>query len=408
MEKQQLIQLANKEEFAEIVGRRTGKSYEVRKFVYGVLVPDHEHPLSTVSVSNSSLSIDIWTGCAFQCAYCHVQGSEPDLIDNGAMAKKPVLRSKFSIDEIVDALVIHPFFQRDRSVISIGTASTEPFAPGPVAESTFQIMRAFIDRGFKNPFWIVTKAGVPKGYKQQIAEIAANCHGLHISICWADNPPSIEPAQANRFRYCADAKEAGATIGWYLRPIVPEWAGTPERIEMMMLWVAERYGNMIDAIVPGGLRWTEGIEYGLTEVNDLPMPNIPMDDNVKALPEEIWETIMRLGESHFPGVPVYRRSSCALTHALKVPSITSVNVFAAEDCENSHCPAAQRMVCAKSPMLHTDAPRAQRILDELGVTAKVLGIGGNRLLITEPPLSSFTYAIRRTVEKRLALEDEPA
>ena len=394
---------ANTETFKTIKGTTTGREYHVREFTYGVLVPDYNHPLSAVSVSNNSLSIDLWKGCSWQCRYCHVQGTLADLSDGQRMGRKPQLRTPFTIDEIINELVKHPFFIPDVTVISIGTASTEPFADGPVANSTFDIMEAFIRRGFRNPFWIVTKANVPKGRKQDIAAITKVVKGLMISICWVDNPQRIEPIRNNRFLYSEEAKEAGATISWYMRPMVPEWSGYKERIEMMMLWVKNYYGDVIDVIVPGGLRWTEGIEYGLVEIHDLPLPDIPRTDNVKALPSALWDLIIELGREHFPNVPIYRHSSCSLTHMLQVASLTSVETAARIDCERSFCPAAQRQLCATGGIHQINLVTAQRVLKRLGVPARVIRFDSEDGLLTDPDLSIFTYAIQQTVLKFLSL-----
>lgn len=402
--KQQYFEAANTEPFVQIKGKTTGQEFSVRQFTYGALVPDQNHPLSAVSVSNNSLSIDLWVGCAWQCRYCHVQGTFQDLADGGTMPKSPRRRNPFSVDQILDELVRHPFFVADETIISIGTASTEPFASGSVADSTFEIMDAFVRRGLRNPFWIVTKGGVPKGRKLDFARIVKATRGLMLSLCWADNPDTIEPARNNRFRNAEEAKEAGATIAWYMRPIVPEWSGDPDRIEMMMLWVKKHYDQVIDMIVPGGLRWTEGIENGLVEIHGLPMPDIPRDDNVKALPQELIDTIVSLSKEHFPGIPVYLKSSCALTRMLNIPSIISVQAFARRECEMSLCPIAQRQICAQGSIHRMTIERAQRILDQLGIPAIAVGWDPHRGLITQPELSKFTYAIRQTVFKHLARE----
>jgi DNA repair photolyase len=400
--KPDLISAANQEPFTVIQGPRTGKDFQVRRHTYGVLVPDAAHPLSAVSVANSSLSIDLWAGCAWQCSYCHVQDTAQDLVDGARMPKRPVRRTNFSIQEILDELVEHPFFCKDQTIISIGTASTEPFALGPVADSTFEIMHALVGRGLKNPLWIVTKGGVPKGRKQDFAAVVKAVKGLMISLCWADNPDTIEPMRNNRFLHSEDAKEAGATISWYMRPIVPEWSGSLERIEMMMLWVKSRYSQVIDMIIPGGLRWTQGIEYGLTELRSLPMPNIPHQDNIKDLPESIWQHIMELGSVHFPGVPIYRHSSCALSRMLRIPNLAGIQVVAKDDCEASRCPACQRETCTDSPLYGHNVQSLQQVLDGLGIPARAIGFDSVAGPITEPDLKSFTYAIRRTVLKKLA------
>ena len=74
-----IIEKSNKEEFITVVGENSGKQYRFYKHMYGVLEPDRESPLSCVSVANNSLSIDLWTGCALQCSYCHVQGIYEDI-----------------------------------------------------------------------------------------------------------------------------------------------------------------------------------------------------------------------------------------------------------------------------------------------------------------------------------------
>ncbi len=306
------------------------------------------------------------------------------------------------VRSVVRCLVLIPFFIKDQSILSIGTASTEPFAPGPVTESTFAIMQNLVERGLRNPIWIVTKGGVPRGRTEEFTAITKAIKGLMISLCWADNPAHIEPAHNNRFANCEEAKAAGAIISWYMRPIVPEWGGSLQNIERMMIWVKENYGSAIDMIIPGGLRWTQGIEYGLTELRDIPMPDIPHNDNIKDLPEEIWQRIMELGAIYFPGVPIYRHSSCALSLMLGIPNLAGVQSAKRDDCEASRCSAFQRGVCGGSPLYKHNIQSAQNILDELGLPVRAVSFDPSSGLVTEPELGSFTYAIQRTVLKRLA------
>lgn len=402
--KQEYFSAANSEPLIRFRGMTTGRIFSLREYTYGTLVPDSNHPLSSVSVSNSSLSIDLWAGCAWQCKYCHVQGTYQDLAEQGTMPKKPMRRNSFSVNQILDELVKHPFFIADETIISIGTASTEPFAPGPVTESTFEIMNAFVQRGLKNPFWIVTKGGVPKGRKLDFARISKATRGIMLSLCWADNPDTIEPVHNNRFLNAEEAKEAGATIAWYMRPIVPEWSGNRDRIEMMMLWVKKHYSGIIDMIVPGGLRWTEGIENGLMEIHNIPMPDIPRDDNVKSLPQELIDSIFSLSKESFPEVPVYLKSSCALSRMLKIPSVTSAQIFTRQECESSRCPIAQRQICSQGSAYCMTTDRAQAVLDYLCVPAHVVSWDVNHGLVTHPEMSKFTYAIKRTVFKHLAMK----
>src|SRR3989344_4611088 len=145
--KQEYFAATNFEPLVQIKGMTTGREFSLREYTYGALVPDGSHPLSSVSVSNSSLSIDLWIGCAWQCRYCHVQGTHQDLAEQGTMPRRPRRRNPFNVDQILNELVKHPFFIADETIISIGTASTEPFASGPVTESTFEIMDGFLKVG---------------------------------------------------------------------------------------------------------------------------------------------------------------------------------------------------------------------------------------------------------------------
>jgi DNA repair photolyase len=399
---QKYFQYANQEYWKNVEGKSTKKLFKLREFVYGVLVPDYEHPLSCVSVSNSSLSIDLWTGCAWQCRYCHVQGTVEDLVDDGKMLKKPQRRNSFTIDEIIDELIKHPFFIPHETVISIGTASTEPFAFGEVANSTFELMLAFIRRGMRNPFWIVTKNGVPKGRQEEISLIT-QATKVMISICWADNPNEIEPVSNDRFKYVKEAKKSGATISWYMRPLVLEWGANKQHIEQMMSYVSANYRDCIDMIVPGGLRWTEGIENGIVEIHGLSLPEIPRNDNIKSLPSEIFEFILSLGSNLFPNVPIYKNSSCALTKMLSVPSITSVQNLNSVECQQSSCSESQRKICESHLIEKLNIQQVQFILDKLGIPAKVISFDPVNGIKTEPDFNGFTYAIRNTVIKHLSL-----
>jgi len=399
--KTDLVMQSNIEEFIEIEGK-SGNKFTLRKNTYGVLVPDVNNPLSCVSVSNDSLSIDLWTGCPWQCRYCHVQGTYNDLRNEGRMLKIPQRRSSFSVKEIIDDLVEHPFFTPNETIISIGTASTEPFSEGPVVESTFEIMFEFIERGLKNPFWIITKGGIPKHKKQSMAKIVQAGNPLMISICWANNPNTIEPVNNNRFRGVEEAKEAGATISWHLRPIVNEWSGSERNIEMMMLWVNKNYHNMIDSIVPGGLRWTEGIEYGLTELSGIEMPKIPKKDNVKYFSPSLWKKISKLSKELFPGVPLYQKSSCCMSKMLGTPSINLVQHLCKGECEESICPIEQRQICASYNPKKIGNEGLQNIFDKLNLNIKAIGITENYQIMSEPSMINFTYAINQTVKKELA------
>ena len=400
MKPNEAFNFACSERIVATTGPRTGNPYMFREFTYGVLVPDHNHPLVAVSVANSSLSIDLWRGCSFQCKYCHVQDSHLDMGSDGKMPSRLFPRSRFSISEILDALELHPYFIKDQTVLSIGTASTEPFASQAV-ESTFELMEEIVQRGWSNPIWIVTKAGFPKKMGKRLSLIASH-NKVMLSFCWAGNPETIEPARNDRFANIKDAKSAGATCAWYMRPMTKDWGANESHVQKMMQWVIEKgYDEYIDMIVPGGLRWTPGIEYGLVEVHGIAMPNIAQDDNQKDLPEEIWEAIHDTSAKMFPDVPVFRKSSCALSHMLGIPDIRSVYVSDTHACSKSQCSSAQRNICGARPVNQWTKDTLQELFNQLSIPALVQSISGTHVHST-PSLQKFSDTIATTVKKMMA------
>jgi len=393
---------ANTERFTLIKGGKTNKTYKVRDFVYGVLVPLETHPLSSVSVSNSSFSIDLWTGCAWQCAYCHVQGTLQDIGEEGKMRKRPLRRNKFTPSDILASLKEHPFFVPDQSILSLGTASTEPFAPGEVCQSTYNLIETISKSGLKNPIWIITKAGIPNDFENRLAKFSST-NKLIISICYAGNPRSIEPIQNNRWKNWKQAINVGASLHWYLRPLVSEWGADSKKIHDLFLKVYESLGNQIEAIVPGGLRWTDGIEYGLTEVHNIEMPDIPKNDNIKTLSNNIWETILECSSKLFPHTPIFKKSSCALSYCLKKASITNVQVQDHYSCQSSKCPPSQRLICQNGSIRNLSQIQGQKIIDSLNVPSKFIQINSLGEVILFPPIDTYTYAVRQTIQKRFAL-----
>ena len=400
METKKAFNFACGENIVSHNGIRTGHPYVFREFTYGVLVPSHDHPLVNVSVANSSLSIDLWRGCSFQCRYCHVQDSFLDVGVDGKMPSRLLPRSRFSVSEILNALGEHPFFVKDQTVLSIGTASTEPFASQAI-ESTFELMEEIVKRGWSNPIWIVTKAGFPKKKGERLAIITKQ-NKVMVSFCWADNPTTIEPARNDRFANIKEVKQAGATCAWYMRPMTKDWGADEDHIQKMMNWVIEqKYDLFLDMIVPGGLRWTPGIEYGLVEVHGLPMPEIAHDDNQKDLPEEIWEAIERKAQDMFPNIPVFRKSSCALSHMLGIPEIRSVYASDLHSCTRSSCSDTQRAICSAQPVNQWTKDSLQELFNQLSIPAFVQNVSGS-IVDSIPHLEKFGNTITTTVKKMMA------
>ncbi len=136
----------------------------------------------------------------------------------------------------------------------------------------------------------------------------------------------------------------------------------------------------------------------MTEVHKKSFPGISRQDNEKDLPYDLAEVIISLAHRHLPNIPVYFKSSCAITHMLEAPSISSVQVLSRQECEMSLCPLEQRQVCAGGKIYSMNMADAQKIIDRLGIPARVIGWDASGAkLATDPPLDTFTYALRQVV-----------
>lgn len=396
------IEKSNKEEFITIIGENSGKEYRFYKNMYAVLDPDLSSPLSCVSVANNSLSIDLWTGCSLQCSYCHVQGIYEDIDwTNRRMRNKPIRRNSFSVEEIIDSLVKHPYFERDKTVLSIGTSSTEPFARGKVLESTLRIMEYFIEKGYKNPFWIVTKGGIPQEAISRLNKISEQIDKLIISICYAGNKKEIEPSQNNRFQNLdkLKLKDNNISVNWYLRPFNVEWFDRDSHsLEDLFQQISRTYGRYIDSIIPGGLRWTEGIEYGICEARNLKLPKLLRENNVKTMENSVWDELYNLRDIYFPNTPLFKHSSCGVSTALERTNICLAQYLKKSHCASSICPSNQRKLCSVELFTKKDIIELNKKLEDLGygVVIEKIDIEDEQIKTT-PDLDTFSPALRTAI-----------
>lgn len=379
------------------------KKYVLCEYMFGALKMDHSNPLCCVSEANNSFSIDYFRGCPFQCAYCHVQGIYEDLDENLRMPDKASARSKFTIQEIINELLKHKYFVKDKSIISIATSSTEPFASKDTVDKTLEIMEYFVSLGYRNPFWIVTKAGIPDNIQDKLKAIVDHGNKIMISICWANNPKEIEPARNNRFRNIETLKGTGVCVSWYLRPLVKEWGANAENLEMMMKNISKKYYDYIDMIVPGGLRWTEGIEFGLKEIRGLEMPELVKENNKKTLSIEIEQTIRQLAKKYFPGKPVYFNSSCAISDMLNRNNIALLNIFDKTICDKSICKNKCHSLCKNIHFDNHDLRLYEEELSKQGIKILFNNIDFENKIQSVPDFDSFDYATKQQIRKTIAL-----
>ncbi|MDR1494874.1 MAG: hypothetical protein LBI29_02455 [Rickettsiales bacterium] len=339
----------DKKQTIKIVNPVSNVAFELLRENYGALSLDEENPLSLVSISSSSLSIDLWVGCPWQCVYCHVQGTVKNL-DNKSkkMPNYTTLLTKHSIASVIKALVKHPLFIPTETIISIGTSCTEPFGSQKTIDEVVDVIREIQDNNcLENPIWIVTKAGIPKYFLDKIPTIISKSKALILTPTSGGLSREFEPMQNDRFLNIREAHEAGAKIVVYLRPLVLDWDSSPEKISKILETIRIKMRDTgPEAIVTGGLRWTSGIEYGL-QLRNVPWPkSLKRLDDKKDIQDELLQYAINKSSTTFPDTPVFLHSSCALSYLLNKPDICLSSSRKKESCLSSICPKKQRDRCS--------------------------------------------------------------
>jgi len=299
-----------------------GTDVTIFKEVFGALSQDEDDPLSRISMANSAISLDPFRGCPARCAYCTVAGakrdidlqSQPDAL--GRVIKLPTKPQRlFTGTALVDALVRHPAFLRNRSVLSFSTASSEPFISS-VEDSTWEMIKRLLWHDCKNPLWFVTKLGISQQllprWERRFHELSADNVKVLISISYAAAPAWVEPYREDRFRYAPALRDAGVRISHHLRPILPGINDDPSHL----ITALDKSLHEVEAVCLGGLRRDEGVTLAWQHINKLDPTLLPTTGRTKTLSRDTIEFVRRYVADRNDHIPVFLRSSEAIAHLL--------------------------------------------------------------------------------------------
>ena len=296
-----------------------GTALPIFKEIFGALSQDESSPFSRISVANSSFSLDPFVGCPARCAYCVVGSSARDL-DLTREVEKIVPthpRRLFSGRELVNALVSHPGFIPNKSVISIGTGSTESFLPDVEGE-TWEIIRTLSERGLRNPIWIVTKLGIPDnliGLWTERFEYAVNADiPIVFSVTYSAAPDWMEPYSGDRFRNAAKLRNAGVKLSHHYRPILQGVNSGPVDVSKAL----QASLGLVDVICIGGLRPDPGIQLIWEKVHGLEHRLLPHGPG-KQLPAGFIDLVRQTVRARGFATKVVNRSSEAISFLLDIP-----------------------------------------------------------------------------------------
>ncbi len=298
---------------------------------------------SPIAYHDSWLSLDPIVGCSLDCQYCFMR-------QTGWTAVRP--DRSLSVSALTEMLLRHPLFRPHLTVLSFGN-QTDTFLPGNIS-----YFREFIDhleaRALTNPLVVVTKKHVPEG----VIQWATQLRSVRLILCvsYSGLDATVEKgvvsweAQDNFRRL----REAGRPAIHFWRPLTHE-SGAASVIERVL----DVVGSTAEASVYIGLKTSPGMMQVYRENGRL----IPSGVEVPAgdyIPPGVEERLRELAGRRYPGYPLYKHTSCAVSLVLGVPDYNAT-VFRPV-CAESACPSWKRAVCERARR----RPTAAEVRETLG------------------------------------------
>lgn len=242
-----------------VVNNVMGSDVSLLKEKFGAL-SQKDDLYSRICIGNSVISLEPYRGCTLRCAYCMANNDVRGLNDvstkDSAIIRKPEKLYDSSI--LLDALVRHPAFIRDKTVIGFCTGSTEVFLKD-VNDNVWKAMEHMVFLGLRNPIWLVVKSFGECDFNKWDKRFRfLSDHGIRviISITDAGLPASVEPFQpASRFEPFKGLTESGVVLSHHLRPILPGIS-----TYNTLLSVLEKSNGIVSSVCIGGLRIDPGMK----------------------------------------------------------------------------------------------------------------------------------------------------
>lgn len=327
----------------DVVANVMNSGIDLLKEKIGALSQDPNNPLSRVCVANSCFSLEPVMGCPLGCAYCVAGNDCRNLILNdnilisangknkisSIIPKKPQVL--FKGDILAHAMVNHPGFIKDKSIVSVVAGSSEAFLPG-VEQETWSTMKYLIDNGYKNPFWFVIKYGIDDNnvdkWIKRFDEVMNNGSKIVISVTESNAPAWLEPYRQNRFRNLDKIKKTGVHISHHLRPLIKGINDTEKDIHKSL----KKSVDMVESICVGGLRVDPGIKLLWQHINGLDINLLPKDKPLrkgelprKDMSKSFMQKTNKIVQQEKYGIPVFNRSSQMLAYSLDINDFNLYN-----------------------------------------------------------------------------------
>ena len=276
---------------------------------------------------DSWLSVDPVVGCPYDCQYCILK------ID-GLTNKKP--QEVVNIEKTLDKLSKHKHFIPNVTKISYGN-NTDAFYSGNI-ENTLEFIEKFRSRGYDNPIAISTKSPISHSQALQLHKIAGPNLLLFLSYSGLDNNVEKGIDHEGLKNNFSTLSAADINILHYWRPLLE--SNTTENKILEVLELVSKYSTASICI---GLKSTPRLYNIFSDTEELSLPKEFQDKYVNYLEDRTASKILSLSALKYPNYPIYFRTSCAVSYALRQDDYTET--FESKACLSSQCPTTQRNVC---------------------------------------------------------------
>lgn len=306
-----------------------GTNISLMKEKFGALSQD-EDIYSRICIGNSVISLEPYKGCPLGCAYCMANNDIRSLnnyssnsdVEN-VILKKP--QKIYDSLELLDALIGHPAFIKDKTIIGFCTGSTEVFLP-EVGDNVWYAMKQMVDLNLKNPIWLVVKSFWETERNKWIKRFEYLIrHGIKVIISITDSgmPKDIEPYQIeNRFEPFTCLAKTGVILSHHLRPILPKKTDI-RKIEKCL----DLSKDIVKSVCVGGLRIDPGMKLFWDKNGDYEY--IPGNQE-KVIDYRIIQIVSNMAKKN--GLPVFIHSSEMISYHLGIPDYNLYQYRKNTDC----------------------------------------------------------------------------
>lgn len=303
-----------------------------------------------VEYRKSGLSLNHVAGCPLECAYCirHEYG-------NWAMK---IPRLLMRDEDAVDELLGHRYFAAHRTPLQLFNRATDPMLPS-VRPHTLNVARLLDARGLTNHLLIITRWRVDADVcaaLNELRHLKVTLLVTHSNIADRRIEPVDSGIARQSLRTAYEHADRYRTV-LYWRPIIPGLNDAPADLAL-----AVELSRTAHATVFTGLFYREQIR---AYYRDAGIPQ-PYEDVArrKFLPAELEARIVDHFTDQAPGVALFRKTSCGVSHAHGLPDYNG-HYGIPELCDI--CPTGQVAECAAA-FQRPDKPTVAAAAAQMGAT----------------------------------------